>query len=54
MDAEAQILDYKRKVADYCIILLVFVFMFGLLQAFNQNKSKIFSSETKSSVINTI
>ena len=49
-----EVLVYKKKVANYCIILLVFVFAFGILQAFNHNKSKIFSSETRSSAINTI
>ena len=54
MDAETQILLYKKKVADHCVVFLIFLFVFGIMQAFNQHKPTTFSLEKKSSIINTI
>jgi len=54
MDAETQILLYKKKVADYCVVFLIFLFVFGIMQAFNWHKTTIFSLEKKVNVINII
>jgi len=50
MDEETQILMYKKKVADYCVILLVFLFVFGIMQAFNQHKLSTITLEEKSNI----
>jgi hypothetical protein len=55
MNSEStQVLLYKKKVVNYCLILLIFLFAFGLLQAFEKDKLKIASFEKKSNIINII
>ena len=54
MDAETQILLYKKKVADQCVVFLIFLFVFGIMQAFNQHKTTTFSLEKKVTIINII
>jgi len=53
MDTESQVLIFKKKVADYCLIVLIFVVMFGLLQAFNTHRQAFIGFETQV-VINDI
>jgi hypothetical protein len=54
MNTESQILLYKKKISNYCLLLLVVIFSFGVFKAYNIHKSKIFSYETKfySSLLN--
>jgi hypothetical protein len=47
MDPESQILTYKNKVANFCIGLLLIVFVGGLFQAYNMNKLSLKKHESR-------
>ena len=53
MHTESQVLIFKKKVADYSLIVLIFVVMFGLLQAFNTHRQAIIGFGTQA-VMNNI
>jgi len=54
MDAESHVLVYKRKVADYCLVLLIFIVMFGFLQAYNVRKMFVIGFEPQTIMNNIV
>lgn len=50
MDEETQILIFKKKVANYCVALLIFLSVYGILQAVNQYKLLKITLELKSTI----